>query len=179
MPEGIMTSKEAQFPVLYTGMTSLWELHPEWPRSVPWAMMEAVESNCKRNHSQSVDRLARRGGLSYKEILWAVMGCNWSEVSCMTTEEAAKTVMQLVARYKQIAEESHEKPKAAEQPKRILPLTVMSHSTIRAQEIIATTLKKAGVCGSESLADLVVEALCDKTFTCPSCHGLDPNCDIC
>ena len=142
-------------------------------------MMEAVESNCKRNHSQSVDRLARRGGLSYKEILWAVMGCNWSEVSCMTTEEAAKTVMQLVARYKQIAEETQEKPKAAEQPKRILPLTVMSHSTIRAQKIIATTLKKAGVCGPESLADLVVEALCDKTFTCPSCHGLDPNCDIC
>jgi hypothetical protein len=74
---------------------------------------------------------------------------------------------------------AQEKPKAAEQPKRILPLTVMSHSTIRAQEIIATTLKKAGVCGSESLADLVVEALCDKTFTCPSCHGIDPNCDIC
>ena len=103
-----MTSKTAQFPVLYTGMTSLWEQHPEWPHSVPWAMMEAVESNCKHNHSQSVDRLAQRGGMSYKEILWAVMGCKWSEVSCMTIEEAAKAVMQLVARYKQIAEELNE-----------------------------------------------------------------------
>ena len=104
-----MTSKTAQFPVLaYTDMTSLWKLHPEWPRSVPWAMMEAVESNCKRNHSQSVDLLARRGGMSYKEILWAVMGCKWSEVRGMTTEEAAKAVMQLVARYKQIAEELNE-----------------------------------------------------------------------
>ena len=71
------------------------------------------------------------------------------------------------------------KAKDGEQPKRILPLTVMPHSTIRAQEIIAATLKKAGVCGSESLADLVVKALCNKTFTCPSCHGIDPNCDIC
>ncbi len=88
-----MASRTAQFPVLYT---SLWKQHPEWPHSVPLAMMEAVEGNCKRNHSQSVERLAQRGGMSYNEILWAVMGCAWNEIRGTTTEEAAKAVMQMV-----------------------------------------------------------------------------------
>ena len=91
-----MTTRTAQFPVLYTGMINLWTQHPEWPRSVPLAMMEAVESNCKCNHSQSVERLAQRGGMSYKEILWALMGCEWKEVGSMTTEEAANAVMKMV-----------------------------------------------------------------------------------
>ena len=37
------------------------------------------EQQAERNHSQSLDTLARRGGLSPREIAWNVMGLNWRD----------------------------------------------------------------------------------------------------
>jgi len=40
--------------------------------SVPWAFIEPHNSNCEHNHSQSLERIAERGGLSPAEA-WAVV----------------------------------------------------------------------------------------------------------
>jgi hypothetical protein len=62
---------ERQFPVLWQGdrkyMKALADA--ECPRSVPWDFVALHAEWCLRNHDQTPDRLAERGGLSPEEIL--------------------------------------------------------------------------------------------------------------
>jgi len=46
--------------------------HVIYPRSVPWDLVKDHERQAQSNHSQSLTRLAERGGLSPKE-LWCVV----------------------------------------------------------------------------------------------------------
>ena len=63
------------YPVLF-GQTK--EFHEArrtqkpYPRSVPHALVDGHEVQAKRNHSQTLERLAQRGGLSPME-LWCVV----------------------------------------------------------------------------------------------------------
>ena len=41
---------------------------PAGPRTVPWVLVEAHRSRIERSHSQSLERLAERGGLGYEEL---------------------------------------------------------------------------------------------------------------
>jgi hypothetical protein len=43
-----------------------------YPRSVPWDLVKDHEKQAQHNHSQSLERLAQRGGLSPME-LWCVV----------------------------------------------------------------------------------------------------------
>ena len=43
-----------------------------YPKSVPWSIVKDHETQAQRNHSQSLGRLAERGGLSPME-LWCVV----------------------------------------------------------------------------------------------------------
>lgn len=45
---------------------------PELPDGIPWVVMVPHEQQAQKNHGQSLERLAQRGGLSAKEML-AVM----------------------------------------------------------------------------------------------------------
>lgn len=47
---------------------------PEWPESIEYGMISPHESQAERNHSQSLDQLNRRGGLSPLEIFWTIEG---------------------------------------------------------------------------------------------------------
>lgn len=47
---------------------------------VPWAVMAAYESQCQRNHGQSVERLAERGGLGTGEAWAVVNGLDWFDM---------------------------------------------------------------------------------------------------
>ena len=44
----------------------------EGPRFVPWSFVAPHEANALRNHGQSLEKLATRGGLSPVEI-WAIV----------------------------------------------------------------------------------------------------------
>lgn len=63
-------STERQFPVL----ESMHRILPKLPISVPWSVMR--EDRALKNHSQTLERLAQRGGLS------------WSELECIINDRA-------------------------------------------------------------------------------------------
>ncbi len=62
-----------RFPILGIDQRDI-ENHPERPRNVPWAMLEPFEGNAKKNHDQSLQRLAERGGLDVTEMVAIIEG---------------------------------------------------------------------------------------------------------
>lgn len=47
-------------------------------KSIPWAMIAPHEAQAIRNHSQSLERLAQRGGLDVFEAVWVLEGKGWN-----------------------------------------------------------------------------------------------------
>lgn len=62
-------AKYTRFPLL---PTTAFEGVPKLPDSIPWTLIAPHERQAQANHSQTLERLAERGGLSPRE-LWAVM----------------------------------------------------------------------------------------------------------
>lgn len=59
---------EKRFPVI-RGQTRLpREVTARWPRSVPWSFVERFRERAESNHSQTLEVLARRGGLGPDEM---------------------------------------------------------------------------------------------------------------
>ena len=56
-------SKMKRFPILSAKEASL-----------PWALAERFRDQAEKNHSQTLEQLADRGGLSWSEIALAAMG---------------------------------------------------------------------------------------------------------
>lgn len=66
------------------------------PREVPWAFIEEHEAQCKRNHDQTVQRLAERGGLGVDEMCAVVEDRRWHR---MLREEATARLVELLAQW--------------------------------------------------------------------------------
>lgn len=70
--------------------------HPERravraPRSVAWAVVEPARAMAKRNHDQSLERLAERGGLAPGELRCALEGKSlWPHFDDYTAERCAE-----------------------------------------------------------------------------------------
>jgi hypothetical protein len=77
-----------RFPILYSYDERREAARCGWPVSVPLALLASHEEQAKRNHSQSLQTLAERGGLSPKEILAVVLDQAYRSVESMTTDEA-------------------------------------------------------------------------------------------
>ena len=45
--------------------------------AIPWAMISPYETQAHKNHSQSLEELARRGGLGALEALWILDEAGW------------------------------------------------------------------------------------------------------
>ena len=60
----------------------------QYPRSVPWDLVKDHENQAQKNHSQSLDRLAQRGGLSPRELWSVVHDKDFYEVCDMTEAKA-------------------------------------------------------------------------------------------
>lgn len=59
---------ERRFPILRSSTDK--RLNPDYPSSVPWSVVAPHERQALRNHGgQSLETLARRGGLSYLEMM--------------------------------------------------------------------------------------------------------------
>jgi hypothetical protein len=65
-------SDERQFPVLFQYFER--KERPDCPRTVPWAMLAPHEAMAQSNHSQTLERLAERGGLGPSEIIAVLDG---------------------------------------------------------------------------------------------------------
>ena len=60
-------NKERMFPIL---LPEEWKRKfPNCPEEIPWALVALHEDQARRNHSQTLERLAQRGGLSPAEIM--------------------------------------------------------------------------------------------------------------
>lgn len=69
-----MVEEYKKYPVL----TSAFEKTKEY---VPWDMLSPHENRAYRNHGQSLEELARRGGLGWGEILAILEDRPWSSIS--------------------------------------------------------------------------------------------------
>jgi hypothetical protein len=72
-----------KFPVLQS--YRFWLEFPDCPRWVDWTILEPNEKQAVVNHSQSLEKLASRGGLSPHEI-YAIM--HEMKVAQITDQEA-------------------------------------------------------------------------------------------
>jgi hypothetical protein len=67
---------ERMFPVLRGGD---WKEYDSLgcPRQVPWSILAPHEGWAQRNHGQSLERLAERGGLGIQEMACIVTHVHW------------------------------------------------------------------------------------------------------
>lgn len=62
-------TKERMFPILLSSEEK--RKFPDCPKEIPWNLIAPHENQARKNHFQSLERLAERGGLSPEE-LWCV-----------------------------------------------------------------------------------------------------------
>lgn len=72
-----------------------WDEYDDCPRSVPWAAVEPARSTAMKNHGQTLERLAERGGLSPKELVCALDGLKLRSVPALRIEECVRRVREL------------------------------------------------------------------------------------
>jgi hypothetical protein len=87
-----------RFPVLWQGdrgyIAKLKAL--DCPRSVPWELVAPHEAQAKRNHDQTLKRLAQCGGLAPEELAAVLDGRGLSYVTEVSVEDAVARVNKLV-----------------------------------------------------------------------------------
>ena len=90
------------FPVLWQGDRRVHRALEQFgcPRSVPWGFIAPYEVGANANHGQTLDVLARRGGLAPEEILAAIertrAGSTRFDVLHLWTQPAEVTVPKLL-----------------------------------------------------------------------------------
>ena len=61
---------------------------------IPWAVIAPHADRAKRNHGQTLERLAERGGLSSVEALWVIRDQSWN--ATLPTEDDANKLAEIV-----------------------------------------------------------------------------------
>lgn len=64
-------------------------------KAIPWAMIAPHDAQAESNHSQSLERLAQRGGLAPSEALDILQGRRWG--SAKACDENEQFLLRLVA----------------------------------------------------------------------------------
>jgi hypothetical protein len=62
--------------------------------SVPWDAVEPHRAQAQRNHYQTLERLAQRGGLSWSELLAVLQDQGWTKIA---EDDARKQVNAMIA----------------------------------------------------------------------------------
>jgi hypothetical protein len=62
-------------------------MHGKKIKSIPMVLLMPYEEQALRNHSQSLQRLAERGGMGPTEILGIVRGLRWSQLKVRPDDE--------------------------------------------------------------------------------------------
>lgn len=82
-----------QFPVL---RSSHREGEPEY---IPWEILEPHEKQAYSNHGQSLEKLASRGGLSWREIYAVIMDKEFDYGSEHVTDYYKRAVLDAVEKF--------------------------------------------------------------------------------
>ena len=77
----IPKNQDKQFPILGES------------RTIPWAIIEKHREQAMKNHYQTLERLAERGGLDWVEVLAVIEDRDWIK---MDKEEAEKKVLKII-----------------------------------------------------------------------------------
>ncbi len=92
-----------QFPILqyWRHQRALRSFKPPFI-TVPWNMIEEHQEQCFRNHSQSPETLARRGGLDPSEMLAVIHDERFypSRYTAMTLDESFLELSQVIEEWK-------------------------------------------------------------------------------
>ena len=64
-----------------------------WLKAIPWGLISPHEDQAQRNHRQTLDRLAQRGGLCPSEAVAIIAGNPWPSASTPAFEESAEHVL--------------------------------------------------------------------------------------
>lgn len=83
-----------EFPVLMDNRKKF----PTCPLSIPWAMIAPHERQALRNHDQTLQRLAERGGLSTCEMVAVLEDRRWKK---MDVQESIDQLLGLVKEWKE------------------------------------------------------------------------------
>lgn len=68
------------------------------PREIPWEIVAPHEAQAKRNHDQTLERLAERGGLGVAELLAVLTGQRYRDIKATDLEAAPELVALLAVR---------------------------------------------------------------------------------
>ncbi len=79
------------FPVLQPGYRQ-GEPGVCYPKSIPWALIEPYAQQAMRNHDQTLERLAERGGLCVQEIAWLLENTSWKNRTMATDRDAVAVI---------------------------------------------------------------------------------------
>lgn len=74
---------------------------------IPWDMLTPHEAQALRNHNQTLERLAERGGLAWIEVISILEDKPWSKTPMLPSDEARRIVLERVAAWE--AEQNKEK----------------------------------------------------------------------
>ena len=66
------------------------------PRDVPWELVKDHEKQALKNHDQSVQRLAERGGLDHLELVAVLTDRTWGEVERLSNIEAVDQLQKIL-----------------------------------------------------------------------------------
>lgn len=79
---------ERRFPVLYSRGER--DALSGAPTTVPWSLLAGHEEQASRNHDQSLERLAERGGLDPVEMLAVIENRKWKPMTLHAAVEQLK-----------------------------------------------------------------------------------------
>lgn len=90
-----------QYPVLGT-------LGARQQEYIPWDVLAPHEARAIRNHCQTLERLAERGGLAWSEIVCILLDKPWKYAQNIPTDVARNAVLKYVAAWEAEQEKGDE-----------------------------------------------------------------------
>jgi hypothetical protein len=102
-------------------------------RGIPWTMIAPHEDQAQANHSQSLQRLHERGGLSWAEALAVLEDRRWQN-----SPDAKARVLALVDQWK--AAQTNRILKGAEQLRQAFPGFMAAEYTAAARKVLQAVL---------------------------------------
>ncbi len=96
---------EHEFPIMLDWIER--RDNPDYPRSVPWRFVAPHEKQAWDNHDQSLETLARRGGLHPAEMIAVITGKRWREMDS-SAEGIAGSLATLIDMLRIASQEAYE-----------------------------------------------------------------------
>jgi hypothetical protein len=84
-----------RFPIMIQHYSKSYEVLRRGPGSIPWPMIAPHEARAKKNHDQTLERLAERGGLDAYEAVWVLTDQPWSSSGDITDQQAVDQLWEL------------------------------------------------------------------------------------